>query len=130
MLASTVSSKMLARVAEFEDFKFEDRLTGFKWLGNGALELEKLGYVVPFAYEEAIGKFYMFHAVGFMMGGLAPDKDGISAMARFGELVVQLKTQDKSVAQHLEELYQRYRVYISNSQIWLFCHGKFLFYLP
>lgn len=55
MLASTVSSQMLATVAKHEDFHFEDRLTGFKWLGNGALDLEKQGYTVPFAYEEALG---------------------------------------------------------------------------
>lgn len=57
MLASTVSSKMLARMAEVEGFRFDETLTGFKWLGNRALELkQKEGLEVVFAYEEAIGK--------------------------------------------------------------------------
>lgn len=33
MLASTVSSKMLAIVAKKEGFQFRETLTGFKWAG-------------------------------------------------------------------------------------------------
>ena len=36
MLASTVSSKMLRAMAEKEGFRFEETLTGFKWMGNRA----------------------------------------------------------------------------------------------
>ena len=43
MLASTVSSKMLAAVAAKEGFQFQETLTGFKWLGNTALGLEQVG---------------------------------------------------------------------------------------
>jgi len=50
---------------------------GFKWLGNEALKLEAQGYTVLFAYEEAIG---------FMMGQIEHDKDGISAAVVFAEL--------------------------------------------
>lgn len=46
MLASTVSSKMLAIVAQKEGFRFKETLTGFKFLGNGALDLEREGYEV------------------------------------------------------------------------------------
>ena len=34
MLASTVSSKMLQKIAGDEGFLFEETLTGFKWMGN------------------------------------------------------------------------------------------------
>jgi phosphomannomutase len=34
MIASTVSSKMLASMAEAEGFTFQETLTGFKWMGN------------------------------------------------------------------------------------------------
>ncbi|CAH00235.1 phosphoribomutase PRM15 [Kluyveromyces lactis] len=74
MLNSTVSSQMIKRMAEIEGFHYEDTLTGFKWLGNRALELEQEGYYTPFAYEEAIG--YMFSSV-------VHDKDGISAAIVF-----------------------------------------------
>jgi len=55
MLASTVSSKMLQAIAAKEGFLFEETLTGFKWIGNRAVELSKGGFNVVFAYEEAIG---------------------------------------------------------------------------
>ncbi len=46
MLASTVSSKMLSALAEQEGLYFEETLTGFKWLGNRSIELERQGYTV------------------------------------------------------------------------------------
>jgi phosphomannomutase len=87
MVASTVSSKMIEAMAHSEGFKFVDCLTGkpfllclvqsyrvllsgFKFIGNTALELERAGYEVPFGYEEAIG---------FMFGSEIRDKDGIAA---------------------------------------------------
>ncbi|CDO77852.1 hypothetical protein BN946_scf185032.g4 [Trametes cinnabarina] len=70
MVASTVSSKMIEAIAHAEGFKFVECLTGFKYIGNTALTLEKDGYEVPFGYEEAIG---------FMFGSQLRDKDGVAA---------------------------------------------------
>ncbi|KAJ6500366.1 hypothetical protein C8R45DRAFT_820604 [Mycena sanguinolenta] len=100
MIASTVSSKMLEAMAEKEGFKFVECLTGFKFIGNTALDLVKQGYDVPFSYEEAIG---------FMFGDRIRDKDGVSATVSFAELVVALTNQGKTVHAYLEEQYQRYR---------------------
>jgi phosphomannomutase len=57
MLASTVSSSMLGAVAKAEGFRFEETLTGFKWMGRRSAEIRSAAEprVVPFAYEEAIG---------------------------------------------------------------------------
>jgi phosphoglucomutase len=65
-----VSSKLLARMAAAEGFRFQETLTGFKWLGNVAHQLEAQGYDVLFGYEEAIG---------FMFPGVHHDKDGVAA---------------------------------------------------
>lgn len=46
---------MLKKIGEREGFHFEETLTGFKWMGNRALDLRAAGYSVGFAYEEAIG---------------------------------------------------------------------------
>ncbi|KAH9842866.1 uncharacterized protein C8Q71DRAFT_877343 [Rhodofomes roseus] len=99
MVASTVSSKMIEAMAHTEGFKFVECLTGFKFIGNTALQLVQEGYEVPFGYEEAIG---------FMFGSEIRDKDGVAATVMFAELVASLEVQGKSASQHLQELYKRY----------------------
>ncbi|KAH7927714.1 hypothetical protein BV22DRAFT_1103519 [Leucogyrophana mollusca] len=99
MVASTVSSKMIEAMAEAEGFKFVECLTGFKFIGNTALDLAQAGYEVPFGYEEAIG---------FMFGSEIRDKDGIAATMIFAELVATLRERGVTVKDHLEELYQKY----------------------
>ncbi|KZT69052.1 hypothetical protein DAEQUDRAFT_811725 [Daedalea quercina L-15889] len=99
MVASTVSSKMIEAMAHAEGFKFAECLTGFKFIGNTALRLEREGYEVPFGYEEAIG---------FMFGSEIKDKDGVAATVMFAELVASLQAQSKLASQHLHELYKRY----------------------
>ncbi|KAL1691442.1 hypothetical protein GGG16DRAFT_113136 [Schizophyllum commune] len=98
MVASTVSSKMVAAMAAKERFKFTETLTGFKFIGNAALDLAKQGYEVPFGYEEAIG--YMF--------GETRDKDGVAATISFVDLVLSLYRRGKTVKGYLDELYERY----------------------
>lgn len=56
MLSSVVSCHALKAMAQKHGFHFMETLTGFKWLGNASLDLEKQGYEVLFAFEEAIGK--------------------------------------------------------------------------
>ncbi|KAF9052789.1 hypothetical protein BJ165DRAFT_1339803 [Panaeolus papilionaceus] len=99
MVASTVSSKMVEAMAHVEGFKFVDCLTGFKFIGNTALDLTQQGYEVPFGYEEAIG---------FMFGTQIRDKDGVSATVVFMELLGQLLSEGKTVGSHLDDLYQKY----------------------
>ncbi|KAI0371790.1 phosphoglucomutase first 3 domain-containing protein [Pilatotrama ljubarskyi] len=111
MVASTVSSKMIEAMAQAEAFKFAECLTGFKYIGNTALNLEKEGYEVPFGYEEAIG---------FMFGSELRDKDGVAASVMFAELVVMLKNAGKTASAHLNELYERYG-YFQTSNSYFVC---------
>ncbi|KAF8323198.1 hypothetical protein DL93DRAFT_2049976 [Clavulina sp. PMI_390] len=111
MVASTVSSKMLEAMAAKEGFKFVESLTGFKYIGNAALELIAQGYQVPFAYEEAIG---------FMLNTGIHDKDGVAASVFFAELVAWLHTKGSSIAIHLDELYKKYG-YFETSNSYFFC---------
>ncbi|CAL7946214.1 unnamed protein product [Xylocopa violacea] len=112
MLASTVSSKILASMAKQEGFNFEETLTGFKWMGNRAVELKKAGKVVLFAYEEAIG---------FMCGSIVLDKDGINAGMNVAELATYLETMGLTLHDKLNEIYTRYGYYISKNSYWI-CH--------
>ncbi|KAI6126214.1 hypothetical protein EV401DRAFT_1854927 [Pisolithus croceorrhizus] len=99
MIASTVSSRMIEAMARVEGFKFVDCLTGFKFIGNNALDLVAAGYEVPFGYEEAIG---------FMFGSEIRDKDGVAAAVMFAELVAEVQGRGLTVRGYLDELYQRY----------------------
>lgn len=98
LVNSTVSSQILKSMADYHGFQFVDTLTGFKWIGNKAIDLKKEGYNVPFGYEEAIG--YMF--------GLVNDKDGISAMVVWLQLYQQWFSSGESVVQKLSEGYEKY----------------------
>ncbi|TFK72594.1 hypothetical protein BDN72DRAFT_957272 [Pluteus cervinus] len=99
MVASTVSSKMIAAMARLEGFRFEECLTGFKYIGNTAIKLENEGFSVPFGYEEAIG---------YMFGSNIRDKDGIAATIKFTELANLLEAGGSSVLSYLNDLYSRY----------------------
>lgn len=99
MLSSTVSSHLLAQISRREGFNFKETLTGFKNLGNEALNLEKEGYKVLFAYEEALG--YMFETGIF-------DKDGIASIVVWAELATELAQRGSSVADYLETIYKTF----------------------
>ncbi|PLW23780.1 hypothetical protein PCASD_08721 [Puccinia coronata f. sp. avenae] len=110
MLSSTVSSHLLAQIARLEGFKFKETLTGFKNIGNEALDLEKKGYKVLFAYEEALG--YMFDTGIF-------DKDGIASIVVWAELATELSQRGSSVADFLETIYKTYGYFATNNSYFI-----------
>jgi len=97
MLASTVSSRMLAALAKKEGFYFTETLTGFKWLGNVARQLDSQGYDVVFAFEEALG---------YMIPQTVHDKDSISAAAVFLTAVSHWATTGLTPYSKLQSLYK------------------------
>lgn len=99
MIASLVSSRILAKMAAKEGFDFQQAATGFKNISNLGQELEAQGKKVLFAYEEAIG---------FMVGTTVWDKDGISALLAMYMIVSDLASQQLTISDHLESLYDRY----------------------
>lgn len=97
MLATTVTTKMIRAMARKEGFQFEDTLTGFKWLGNRALDLQAAGKTVLLTVEEAIG---------FCVGDVVVDKDGVSAAAVFAEMACDLAAKGVTVTEHMHQLYE------------------------
>lgn len=98
MLASTVSSRMLHALAEKEGFHFQETLTGFKWLGNVALELESQGYDAIYAFEEALG---------YMISTVCHDKDSIGAAAVFLTAISHWASQSLTPYSKLQQLYSQ-----------------------
>jgi len=103
-LTTAVSSQMLSVIAKHA-FNIDETLTGFKWLGNKALELELHGDSVAFGYEEALG--YMFPKI-------VHDKDGIAAALTF----LHACTAWGSPWAKLQQLYQRYDYFETMNTYW------------
>jgi phosphomannomutase len=106
VLVSIVSSPMLGVIAKDLSVRYEEVLTGFKWIANRAMDLkasENLQFV--FGYEEALG---------YTVGELVRDKDGISAAVLFAELAAVLRAKGTNVMAHLESLYRRYGLFVSS----------------
>jgi len=107
MLSSAVSSRMVAALARAEGFHWEETLTGFKWLCSRSAELRATGVEVLLCYEEAIG---------FCLGSLVNDKDGVSASAVFGEMASFLKRENgRSISEHMDALYVKYGQFVQNN---------------
>lgn len=110
MMASTVSSKILQTIATMEGFKFEETLTGFKWMGNRADELINEGKTVLFAFEEAIG---------YMCGSTVLDKDGISGAAVITEFATHLYEQHSTLDKQLDQIYSKYGWHLSKNSYFI-----------
>ncbi|KAG5468839.1 hypothetical protein CUR178_01675 [Leishmania enriettii] len=108
LLSTVVSSSMLKTMAAREGAQYSETLTGFKFIGNKALERKATeGLQTLFAYEEAIG---------FMWGERVMDKDGVTAAVVVADLACYLrKEKQRSLVEHLQSLYQRYGYHFTHS---------------
>jgi len=104
VIASIVSSPLLGRIAATLGVRYEETLTGFKWIANRAMELEGEGHEFVFGYEEALG---------YSAGDVVRDKDGISAAALVAEMVAVLRERGRSVHDELEAIARRWGVFTS-----------------
>jgi phosphomannomutase len=104
IITTIVSSPMLGDIAAQLGVYHEETLTGFKWIASRATELAASGKRFVFGYEEALG---------YAVGNLVRDKDGLSAGALFAEVVAVQKARGTSVFAYLSDLYRRFGFYAS-----------------
>ena len=95
---SIVSSSLLGRLAASYGQPHEETLTGFKWIGR----VEGLA----FGYEEALGYC--------VAPGLVKDKDGVSALILLVELAAQLKSEDRTLNDRLDEIAHQHGLYATD----------------
>jgi phosphomannomutase len=95
VVTTVVSSSLLARIARDRGVAFRETLTGFKWIARAALEGEAEGQAFVFGYEEALG---------YTVGPLVRDKDGIGAALRLAELARFLKGRGQTLLGRMDEL--------------------------
>jgi len=105
MVATTiVSTSMAARIAAQHRVTYAETLTGFKWIAQAAVPFVRGSGRFVIGFEEAIG---------FSIGSVVRDKDGVSAALIFADLAAALKAQGDSVLDALEALYQRHGLHLS-----------------
>ncbi len=104
LLATTlVSSQLLGIMAESHGISYQTTLTGFKWIANAAIvALAKNETQFVMGYEEALG---------YSVGDLVRDKDGVSAVMLFCELAAFAKSQSSTVLERLDALYRKHGVF-------------------
>ncbi|MEZ5186625.1 MAG: phospho-sugar mutase [Candidatus Nanopelagicales bacterium] len=98
LVTTIVSSSMLRAVADAAGLRFQQTLTGFKWITRPD--------DIVFGYEEALGYCVDPETVR--------DKDGISASVRMLELAAHLQTLGRSVADQLDDLALQHGVYLTD----------------
>jgi phosphomannomutase len=106
MVATTiVSSQLLGFLAEKAGADYRETLTGFKWIGNAALEFERAtGGRFVMGYEEALG---------YSVGPLVRDKDGVSAALIVAELAAWDRARGQTVLAHLDDIYRRVGLFVT-----------------
>jgi len=105
LVATTiVSSRMLQVLAQAHDAAYAETLTGFKWIAHQALA-HRGRFVM--GYEEALG---------YSVGDLVRDKDGVSAITLFVDLAAWCKARGVSVLDHLEALYRTHGLFVSEQR--------------
>lgn len=102
-----VSSSLLSKVAASLDATCLTTLTGFKWLTNVGMAEQTEDNQCLFAYEEALG---------YMVGSMVWDKDGLSALVAFAQLTAELASQGKTIWDRLEAIYREHGFHL-NTQV-------------
>lgn len=106
LVCSVVSSPMMLEIGNTHGALAVQTLTGHKWIQNRALELEaERGLTMVFGYEEALG---------YAMGTLVRDKDGVSAALAMADMAAFCQSQGRTLIDEREACWRRYGMYLSD----------------
>ncbi|WP_064200888.1 phospho-sugar mutase [Brevibacillus brevis] len=103
VLKTIVTSEMGRAIAADFGVSTEDTLTGFKYIGEKIEAYKKSGaYVFQFGYEESYG---------YLIGDFVRDKDAVQTALLLADMCAYCKSQHKSLADTLNDLFDRYGHY-------------------
>ncbi|QYJ91307.1 phospho-sugar mutase [Shewanella halotolerans] len=114
LCCTIVSSSLLTRISEACGAQCETTLTGFKWLTNVGMSKQTEDNRFLFAYEEALG---------YTVGSMVWDKDGLSALVAFVQLTAELAAKGETLWDRLETIYRQYGYYL-NRQVSIALSGE------
>ena len=104
VVTTIVSSRQLKAIAQKRGAQFEETLTGFKWIANRAIDKEREGSTFAFGYEEAIG---------YCVGRLVWDKDGVGAAMAVADMAAWCASRGTTLWGYLEEIQRETGLFIS-----------------
>ena len=104
LVASTVvSSTLLSKIAAAAGVRYAETLTGFKWIARAADGVPGARFV--FGYEEALG---------YAVGDVVRDKDGIGAALAMLRLAEAAKSEGRSVLAVYDDLERAHGVHLTS----------------
>jgi phosphomannomutase len=101
--ATIVSSTLLSKIAATAGARYAETLTGFKWIVRAADGVPGARFV--FGYEEALG---------YAVGDVVRDKDGIGAALAMLRLAAEAKAAGRSVLDRYDELERAHGVHLTS----------------
>jgi phosphomannomutase len=105
VITTIVSSAQLRAIAEALGAAYDETLTGFKWIANCALVREpKEGLSFVFGYEEALG---------YTVGTVARDKDGVGAALVAADMAAWCKQRGQTLYGYLEEVQRAHGLFVA-----------------
>jgi phosphomannomutase len=112
VMTTIVSSPQLGVIARDLGALYDELLTGFKWIGNRAIEREQAdGATFLMGYEEALG---------YTVGKVARDKDGVGAALVFADLAAWCRARGVSVLGYLEEIQRAHGLFVATQKNFTF----------
>ncbi|MCH5300832.1 MAG: phospho-sugar mutase [Ruminococcus sp.] len=104
MVKTIVTSILLNRICEKYGCELKNVLTGFKYIGEIILNLEKNN-------EENRYVFGFEESYGYLAGSYVRDKDAVVASMLICEMAAYFKKQGKTLAQVIDGIYEEYGYY-------------------
>ena len=108
VVKTIVSTMLLNKLCAKYSCELKNVLTGFKYIGEVILNLEKKG-------EENRYVFGFEESYGYLAGSYVRDKDAVVASMLVCEMAAFYKKQGKSLAQAIDGLYEEYGYYLNRT---------------
>ena len=102
VVTTVVSSSLLSKMAADAGIRYEETLTGFKWVVRPAIEEADAQFI--FGYEEALG---------YAVNDIVRDKDGITAAIAFLKMMASLRAAGLTPWDRLDQLAAQFGRHIS-----------------
>lgn len=108
VVKTIVTTKLINKLCEKYDCELKNVLTGFKYIGEVILNLEK-------KHEENRYLFGFEESYGYLSGTYVRDKDAVVASMLVCEMAAYYKKQGKSLAEVIDGLYKEFGYYLNQT---------------